>query len=185
MFLYITHSLRILKIKTFSMKYDKETFDKIDTAITQWMAKSGLKLLRISIGIIFIWFGALKYFPNLSPAEDLAINTFNIMSFNIFSAKAIAYIIATWEVLIGIGLLFNLFMRATLLLLYLQMIGTFAPIVLFPGEVFNIFPYALTLEGQYIIKNLVVVSAGIVLGSTVRGGKIVLYGSEKAELISH
>jgi uncharacterized membrane protein YkgB len=149
-----------------------ETFDKIDIAITSWMAATGLKFLRISIGLIFIWFGALKYFPNLSPAEDLAINTFNLLTFNIFPANVIAFIIATWEVLIGIGLLFNLYLRATLLLLYLQMIGTFAPVFLFPSEVFTIFPYGLTLEGQYIIKNLVVISAGIVLGTTVRGGRI-------------
>jgi uncharacterized membrane protein YkgB len=152
--------------------FKNSTFNKIDVAITSWMAATGLKFLRISIGLIFIWFGALKYFPNLSPAEDLAINTFNVLTFGIFSANAIAVIIATWEVLIGIGLLFNLFLRATLLLLYLQMVGTFAPVFLFPEEVFNIFPYGLTMEGQYIIKNLVVISAGIVLGTTVRGGKI-------------
>jgi uncharacterized membrane protein YphA (DoxX/SURF4 family) len=149
-----------------------ETFDKIDVAITRWMAATGLKFLRISIGLIFIWFGALKYFPNLSPAEDIAINTFDILTFHLLSPNAIAIIIATWEVLIGIGLLFNLFLRATLFLLYLQMAGTFAPVFLFPSEIFTVFPYGLTLEGQYIIKNLIVVSAGIVLGTTVRGGRI-------------
>jgi hypothetical protein len=64
-------------------------------------------------------------------------------------------------------------MRITLLLLFLQMAGTFTPILLFPAEVFTRIPYAPTLEGQYIIKNLVLISAGIVIGATVRGGAVV------------
>ena len=64
-------------------------------------------------------------------------------------------------------------MRATLLLLAVQMIGTLTPLVLFPGEVFTRIPYAPTLEGQYIIKNAVMISAAIVLGATVRGGGVV------------
>jgi len=58
-------------------------------------------------------------------------------------------------------------------LLFLQMAGTMTPLVLFPAETFVRFPYAPTLEGQYIIKNLVLISAGLVVGSTVRGGRIV------------
>ena len=73
----------------------------------------------------------------------------------------------------GLGLIFGVFMRVTLLLLFLQMIGTAAPIFLFPNEVFTRIPYAPTLEGQYIIKNLVLVSAALVIGATVRGGGIV------------
>jgi hypothetical protein len=64
-------------------------------------------------------------------------------------------------------------MRATLLLLFVQMVGTTTPVLLFPQEVFTVFPYALTLEGQYIVKNLVLISAAIVIGATVRGGALV------------
>ncbi|PLX22239.1 MAG: hypothetical protein C0599_06930 [Salinivirgaceae bacterium] len=149
-----------------------KTFDRIDKRITYWMAEQGIKLLRISIGVIFTWFGALKFFEGLSPAQDLAIETINLMTFGLLPQKVIIFGLAIWEVAIGIGLLFNIFLRETLLLLYLQMIGTFAPIFLFPDLVFTKFPYALTLEGQYIIKNLVVVSAGITLGATVRGGRL-------------
>lgn len=144
------------------------TFEKVDKKVTRWMKNNGLTLLRLSIGIIFFWFGFLKYFDGLSPAEDLAVNTISTITFGIFSEKIILYGLATWEVLIGIGLIFKLFLRETLLLLYLQMIGTFLPVFLFPDEVFNVFPFSLTLEGQYIVKNLVVMSSGIVLGSTVR-----------------
>lgn len=155
------------------MKFNFGNIYKFDLAITQWMAKRGLLLLRISIGIIFLWFGGLKYFEGLSPAEDIAIQTIRTITFGFVSDQFILYGLATWEVLIGIGLLFRVFLRQTLLLLYLQMIGTFMPVFLFPQEVFHIFPYSLTMEGQYIIKNVVVLSAGIVLGATVRGGRLV------------
>jgi uncharacterized membrane protein YkgB len=150
-----------------------KTFQKIDMAITNWMADKGIFLLRISIGIIFLWFGVLKFFPGLSPAEGLAIDTIRLLTFGFATDAVIIYGLASWETLIGLGLVLNKFMRETLLLLYLQMIGTLSPIFLFPDEVFAQFPYALTMEGQYIFKNLVVISAGIVLGATVRGGRIV------------
>jgi uncharacterized membrane protein YkgB len=82
-------------------------------------------------------------------------------------------VLALWECAIGIGLITKPFMRATLLLLFVQMIGTITPIFLFPNEVFTVLPYAPTLEGQYIIKNIVLVSAGLVIGATVRGGRVV------------
>jgi uncharacterized membrane protein YphA (DoxX/SURF4 family) len=157
------------------------TLHKVDVAVTNWMADNGILLLRLSIGIIFLWYGLLKFFTGISPAESLAINTIDALTFGLLSPKVIIISLATLETLIGIGLLFNLFLRETLLLLYLQMIGTFTPIFLFPGEVFFEFPYALTLEGQYIFKNLVVVSAGIVIGATVRGGKLVAQAKKDAE----
>lgn len=156
-----------------------KTFHRVDIAVTQWMAANGLFLLRISIGLVFFWFGILKFFDGLSPAQDLAINTIKLLTFGYVPDPVIIYGLAAWEVLIGIGLLFNVFMRETLLLMYLQMLGTFSPMFLFPNEVFHVFPYSFTLEGQYIVKNIVLVSAGIVLGATVRGGKLVAQKAQK------
>ena len=138
------------------------------------MSRNGLFLLRISISVIFIWFGALKFFPGVSPAESLATRTIEALTFGLFGEQTILYGLAVWEVVIGLGLLTKKFMREILLLMYLQMAGTLTPLFIFPEETFHIFPYSLTLEGQYIIKNLVVISAGIVLGATVRGGKLVV-----------
>ena len=148
------------------------TFHKIDRRVTRWMAKNGLFLLRLSIGLIFFWFGILKFFEGLSPAQDLAIRTINLISFGLLPDSVIIYGLATWEVLIGLGLLLNRFMRETLLLLFLQMIGTFTPLFLFTSETFHVFPISFTLEGQYIVKNIVLASAGIVLGATVRGARL-------------
>jgi uncharacterized membrane protein YphA (DoxX/SURF4 family) len=147
-------------------------FDAIDTRITSWMARYGLLLLRMSLGVVFLWFGALKFFPGLSPASDLAARTIERLSFGAVHASFSVPFLAGWECVIGLGLLSGVFMRVTLLLLALQMAGTLTPLVLFPAEVFTRIPYAPTLEGQYIIKNAVLISAAIVLGATVRGGRL-------------
>lgn len=156
-----------------AMESMQALFDKVDRRITRWMARYGIVLLRISLGIVFLWFGALKFFPELSPAEDLASRTINQLTLGLISEDVALMILATWECLIGIGLIFGVFLRVTLLLLFVQMLGTITPIFFFPNEVFTQIPYATTLEGQYIIKNMVLISAGFVIGATVRGGGIV------------
>ena len=163
------------------MNQTSEWFDRTDKAITTWMARYGLLFLRLSLGIVFFWFGFLKFFPGLSPAQDLATRTIETLSFGLIGPEVSIYILAIWECLIGLGLLTGRFMRATLLLLFLQMLGTITPIFLFPDEVFLRVPYAPTLEGQYIIKNMVLISAGMVLGATVRGGGMVVEPGEPIE----
>jgi uncharacterized membrane protein YkgB len=132
------------------------------------MDRNGLFLLRISMGIVFVWFGVLKFFPGVSAAQDLAIRTIELLTFGLVPEVLIINGLALWEVLIGVGLILGKFMKATLLLLFLQMIGTFTPVFLFPSEVFNHIPYAPTLEGQYIIKNIVIISAAMVLWGRLR-----------------
>lgn len=155
------------------MKSLDAIFNKVDARITNWMARYGIVLLRISLGIVFFWFGFLKFFPGLSPAQDLAARTIEKLTFGMIAPDVAVFILALWESLVGLGLILGVFMRATLLLLFLQMLGTITPVFIFPQEVFSVFPYAPTLEGQYIIKNLVIVSAGLVIGATVRGGGVV------------
>ena len=148
----------------------RQLFDRADTAITRWMARHGIVLLRISLGVVFLWFGALKFFPGLSPAQDLAANTIGRLTLGLVPPGVAIPLLATWESLIGLGLMAGRFMRITLLLLFAQMVGTVTPVVLYPDLVFTRIPYAPTLEGQYIIKNVVLVSAALVIGATVRGG---------------
>lgn len=150
-----------------------EIFHRIDISLTRWMARQGIHLLRISIGVVFFWFGALKFFPGLSPAEHFAAQTIELLTFGRIPAATAVFLLAVWECLIGLGLIFGVFMRATLFLLFTQMLGTITPLFLLPHETFTHFPYALTLKGQYIVKNLVIVSAAFVIGATVRGGKLI------------
>ena len=146
--------------------------EPIDIRITTWMATHGITLTRIALGIVFLWFGAIKFVPGWSPAEELAGRTIERLTFGVIQPEIGLPILAAWESLIGIGLLVGRFLRATLLLLFAQMPGTLLPLVLFPAETFTAFPHAPTMEGQYIIKNLVLIGAAIVVGATVRGGEL-------------
>jgi uncharacterized membrane protein YkgB len=149
--------------------YDyRSRIDALDARFTAWMSLVGVRLLRVSVGIVFLWFGVLKFFPGLSPAQTLATNTMQVLTFGLVPAAAALPALATWECLIGVGLIFGVFLRATLFLLWLQMLGTITPLFLFAEQCFTRIPYAPTLEGQYIIKNIVLISAGIVIGATVR-----------------
>jgi uncharacterized membrane protein YkgB len=143
--------------------------ESADRRITVWLGRHGVMLSRVSLGIVFLWFGALKFVPGWSPAADLATRTFEQATFGLVRPAWGLFVLAGWETLIGLGLLTGKFLRVTLLLLAVQMLGTLLPLVLFPRETFVVFPIAPTLEGQYIIKNLVLISAAAVVGATVRG----------------
>ncbi len=155
------------------MENFRKLFTSVDVRLTNWMARHGITLLRVSLGVVFVWFGVLKFFPGLSPAQELATRTISILTAGLIPPQVSILILATWECLIGLGLIIGAFMRATLLLLWLQMLGTITPLFFFPQEAFIHIPYAPTLEGQYIIKNIVLITAGIVIGATVRGGRLV------------
>lgn len=150
-----------------------QLYQRTDVRLTRWMARYGITLLRVSLGVVFFWFGFLKFFPGLSPAQDLAARTTEQLSFGSVPPRVSLPVLAAWETLIGLGLIAGVWMRAVLLLLFVQMLGTITPVFLFPGEVFHRVPFAPTLEGQYIIKNFVLFSAALVIGATVRGGALV------------
>jgi len=137
-------------------------FERVDPVIADWMQRRGLIILRISLAIIFIWFGALKT-VGMSPAAELVRNTVYWFPPDIFIP-----LLGYWEIAIGVCLLFRPLIRVAILLLFLQMPGTMLPLVLLPDVCFTSVPFGLTIEGQYIIKNLVLISAGIVIGGTVR-----------------
>jgi uncharacterized membrane protein YkgB len=137
-------------------------FEAVDMYIAGIMRKYGMVFLRMSIAIIFIWFGLLKPLGH-SPAAELVERTVYWMSPHTFIP-----ILGWWEVLIGICMLFRPLIRVAILLLFLQMPGTILPLFLLPEITFTSIPFGLTIEGQYIIKNLVLISAGIVIGGTAR-----------------
>jgi uncharacterized membrane protein YkgB len=155
--------------------------DPLDVWLTRWMARYGVSLLRISLGIVFFWFGVVKFFPGLSPAQSLAGRTIEHLTFGVIQPSVSLPVLALWETVIGLGLIAGVWMRLILFLLFVQMLGTLAPIFLFPDEVFYRVPYAPTLEGQYIIKNFVLLSGALVLGATVRGGALVAEPNDGSE----
>ncbi|MBZ5859215.1 DoxX family membrane protein [Flavihumibacter profundi] len=122
-----------------------------------------LDLLRISIGIIYFWFGALKFFPGFSPAEDLAINTINKLTFHIVPQPVNILLLATWESAVGLMLIFGKWVRIALASLFLHMACTFTPLLFFPDLSFKYAPYGFTLVGQYIMKNIIIICAALVI----------------------
>jgi uncharacterized membrane protein YkgB len=136
---------------------------RVDRTLTCWMQRNATLLLRWSMGIVFIWFGALKLIPGLSPADGLIRETMAFLPLNYFIP-----FLALWEIVIGIGFIVGYGMRVTILLLFLQMAGTLSPLVLAPHLVWVQFPFVLTLEGQYIIKNVVLISAAVAVGAKLR-----------------
>ena len=139
-----------------------KTYDELDIFITKFMSKWGITFLRYSLGLIYIWFGILKPF-GLSPAQELVENT--VYWFD--NPKTFVPILGWWEVVIGLTMCIKPLIRVSIFLLFIQMPGTFLPLILLPEVCFNNFPFGLTLEGQYIIKNLIIISAALVVGSTV------------------
>ena len=141
---------------------NKTVWERLDRSLIQFMRAHGIRLLRIALGVVFIWFGLLKVMGS-SPVAELVARTVYWVSPTFFGP-----FLGCWEVIVGVGLLFALALRLTLLLFWFQMAGTFLVLVLRPEIAFqggN--PLLLTTEGEFVIKNLVMIAGGIVVGGTV------------------
>ena len=117
-------------------------------------------LLRIALGLVFFHFGFLKFFPDLSPAEMLASQTIMRLTGGTLDARMAMWWLALLECSIGVGFLLNMGLRFVSALFLLHMVGTFMPIFVLPELAFRMGVLAPTLEGQYILKNIVFVAAG-------------------------
>ncbi len=146
-----------MTVKQFTYPFIKKT--------NLFFEANSLYLLRITMGVVFILFGFVKFYHGLSPAEGLAIKTMDKLTFNYIPGTVLIKILATWEVATGFGLLFNRFLKATMVLLILHLLGTFLPFLFFPNEMWKAFPFVFSMEGQYIVKNIVFIAAAIVLGT--------------------
>ena len=140
-------------------------------------------LIRISLGIVYFHFGFLKFYPDFSPAEVLATYTSqNMVSYQL-DPQTVLFIIAVMECAIGIGFLFGVFMRTVAVLFTFHMISTFVPMLVLPEYAFKFVPFAPTMEGQYIIKNLVLLAAGwAVLAPYFRGFRLFPRHASEASL---
>ncbi len=125
-------------------------------------------LLKISIGIVYLWFGALKFFPHLSPAEGLATDTITELTFGLIPTNVSIILLALLEVGIGVCFLLNIQPKQVALVALAHLACTFTPLFFFNDISFNGYPIFLTLVGQYIIKNLIIIAA---LLSIIRGDK--------------
>jgi hypothetical protein len=139
----------------------RKKYYELETELAAYLKRYGVSFLRYSMAMIYFWYGTVKVF-SVSPVEELvrhATHWIGVHNFVIF--------LGVWEMAIGLGLFIKKFNRLGLLLLFLHFPGTFLPLFLNPEDCFIIFPYALTLEGQYIFKNLISIGAGLILISSL------------------
>jgi uncharacterized membrane protein YkgB len=136
--------------------------DRVDARLVPLLRRIAVPVLRISLGIVFVWFGALKVF-DVSPVSGFVARTVYWVDPDLFVPA-----LGAFEILIGLLLLLGRGLRLALLLLVLQMAGTFLTFFVLPGVMFRRGnPFLLTVEGEFVVKNLVLISAALVVGATV------------------
>lgn len=128
-----------------------------------WLGKITIDTLRVCLGLVFLLFGLLKFFPEVSPAEDISQRTVDALTFGVISGDTAGFLVALVEVTIGFCLVTGTFLKFGLALLAMAMVGIMSPLVLFPEDLFAGKYHAPTLLGQYVLKDFVLLAAGAVI----------------------
>ncbi len=156
---------------------------QLERSVARWIAPRHANLtalshtlLRVSLGAVFLLFGVLKFVPGLSPAEDIAVRAVSELSFGLVPDGLALVLVATMETVIGLTLLTGVWLRLGLVLLGGALIGILSPLVLFPDALFN--GLAPTLAGQYVIKDIVLLAAALVVAVSVFGQRRVPQASQ-------
>ena len=150
-----------------------DRFDRLDTTLNRWLVAHSIALLRVSLGFVFLLFGALKFFQGFSPIQGLVTRTTTELTLGLIPPGTGLMIVAALEVIIGLCFVSGRFLRVGVWLMGAQMIGAMSPLVLFPGEMFSGPLHAPSLVAQYILKDVILVAVGMVLASTWSGARIV------------
>jgi len=146
----------------------------VENVIHHQLVAHSVAVLRIAVGGVFLGFGVLKYFPGVSPAENLANATTDLLTLGLVPGGVSIVVIATLECFIGVSLISGRWMRLAIWLLALELAGILAPLALLPDRLFAGPHGAPTLEGQYVLKDVILVAAGMVIAAvTFRGGRLV------------
>lgn len=149
------------------------TLARIDEHVTGWLARHSVTMVRISLGIVFLLFGALKFFPDASPAEAMATRVMSDMTLGLLPDRVCILLVALMESAIGLSLVTGRYLKVGLGLLGMALVGVLAPMVLFPQDLLtnDLTP---TLEGQYVFKDIILVAAALVVFVRERGAQVVL-----------
>ena len=151
-------------------------FIALENVVHRILVRRSISVLRISVGAVFLGFGVLKYFPGVSPAEGLATDTTNVLFLGLVQPDTAILVVATMECFIGICFLIGTgaVMRVAIWVLAAQFVGILSPLVIEPAALFSGPHHAPTLEGQYVLKDIILVAAGMVIAAgTFRGGRMV------------
>lgn len=141
------------------------TLHRLEAAATEWLAQHSVRLLQLSLGLVFLGFGVLKFFPGLSPAEQIAGDTMDLLTFGLLPGRSGLLLVALLETAIGLSLVTGRMLRAGVLLLGIAMVGILSPVVLLTGDLFHPETFTPNLTGQYVLKDIVLLSAGLVVAA--------------------
>ena len=144
--------------------------DRAMSGFSQWLNRYSIEILRVSLGVVFLGFGVLKFIPDASPAQDLVVRTLTTLSAGILPDQAALLLCAVAECFIGLTLISGKLLRSGLVVLGGSLVGIMSPLVLFFTD---LFPGAPTLEAQYVFKDIVLVAAGLVISARVLGARLV------------
>lgn len=136
----------------------------------RWLAGHGIQLLQVSLGIVFLAFGVLKFFPGASPAEALVMRTIDALTLGLVHGQAAVVMTAVIETFIGLTLVTGVFLRTGLVVLSGSLLGMMAPLVLFFGDMFP--GGTPTLEAQYVFKDIILAAAVLVIGAKALGARL-------------
>ena len=143
---------------------------RVEAGLAEVLARHSITALRISLGLVFLGFGVLKFFPGMSPAAELAERTIGTLTFGLVGPTAALLLTAVMETVIGLTLVTGLFLRTGLVILAGALVGIMSPLVLFYGELFP--AGGPTLTGQYVVKDIVLACAGAVIGAAALGARL-------------
>lgn len=156
---------------TEQIRQDADITQQAIDRVTHWLSRYSILILRVALGMVFLGFGVLKFIPGASPAEDLAAETVEILSFGILSGTTAVVATAITETIVGLTLITGKFLRAGLVVMGASVAGMLSTLVLFFDDMFT---HGVTLEAQYVVKDFVLIAAGLVIAARALGAKMVV-----------
>lgn len=146
----------------------------VEDHLHAFAVRHGFVLLRTAFGFVFFLFGFLKFFPGLSPAQDIAEQTTGMLFFHLVPSGTGLIVVAVMECSVGLCLLFGRYLRQAVWLLAATMVGILSPLVLLTGQLFSGPHHLPNLLGQYILKDVILAAGVLVLAAHTRGGRVVV-----------
>ena len=147
----------------------KHLFFKVDSGIIETMRKLYFPGAKFAIFLIFFWFGLLKVL-GLSPAGPMVLSLLD-MTLPFMNPDTFMVLFGLFEMLIGLLFLIPHVERLAILLLAIHMITTILPLFLLPDLTWAS-SFVPTMEGQYIIKNVLIIALAMGIAAHLKPGKI-------------
>ncbi|MFC4555011.1 DoxX family protein [Georgenia faecalis] len=147
---------------------------------TRWLSRHSVRVLRVSLGLVFLGFGLLKFFPGASPAQGLVERTIGTLTLGLVPPTAALLLTAVMECAIGLSLVTGVWLRAGLVVMAGALVGILSPVVLFFDE---LIAGGVTLTAQYVLKDIVLVAGGLVVAAHALGARTVVPGTDDAAAV--